>query len=136
MSEGGGGDMEREAEAVEVEAIDRLEEAETSAAADVREAEGEPGDVEVEAARERLDGIIESLLFASSAPLPIRRIVDVLNGPTAKEIKAALARLLTEYDGQSRGIQLCAVAGGYQFRTAPANADYVRALLRERPARL
>ncbi len=86
--------------------------------------------------RERLDSIVESLLFAAGAPLPLRRMVDVLNGPSAKEIKGALERLIADYDSSGRGIHLLAVAGGYQFRTAPENAEWVRMLLRERPARL
>ena len=86
--------------------------------------------------RERLDGIVESLLFAAGAPLPLRRLVDVINGPTAKEIKAAIGRLMAEYNGPGRGIHLVAVAGGFQLRSAPANAEWVRELLRERPARL
>ncbi len=86
--------------------------------------------------RERLDGIIESLLFAAGAPLPLRRMVDVLVGPTVKEIKAALERLSAEYSRPGRGIHLLAVAGGYQLRSAPAHAEWVRVLLRERPARL
>jgi segregation and condensation protein B len=86
--------------------------------------------------RERLDGIIESLLFAAGAPLSLRRLADVLEGPTAKEIKAAIGRLMAEYDRPGRGVQLLAVAGGWQLRSAPAHAAWVRALLRERPARL
>ena len=93
-------------------------------------------ELEAPPARERLDGIVESLLFAAGTPLPLRRMVEVLDGPTAKEIRASIERLVREYDGTSRGIHLVAVAGGYQFRTAPANAEYVRALLRERPSRL
>ncbi|MEO8604606.1 MAG: SMC-Scp complex subunit ScpB [bacterium] len=86
--------------------------------------------------RERLDGIIESLLFAAGAPLPLKRMVDVLAGPPAKEIKAAVERLMTDYNRDERGIHLLAVAGGFQLRSAPPNAEFVRTLLRERPARL
>jgi len=86
--------------------------------------------------RPRLDGILESLLFAAGAPLPLRRMVDLLEGPSAREIKDALARLMAEYNRPERGIHLLAVAGGYQLRSAPGNAERVRALLRERPARL
>ena len=89
-----------------------------------------------EPTREALDGIVESLLFASGAPLPMRRLVDLLDGPGVKEIKASLARLMAEYNRPERGIHLLAVAGGFQLRSAPANAERVRALLRERPARL
>src|SRR5262245_32775287 len=85
---------------------------------------------------ERLDGIVESLLFAAGAPLSLRRMVEVLDGPTAKEIKAALGRLTEEYERPGRGIHLVAVAGGFQLRSAPAHAQWVRLLLRERPARL
>src|SRR4026209_1262886 len=53
---------------------------------------------------ERLDGIVESLLFAAGTPLPLRRMVEVLDGPTAKEIRASIERLVREYDGTSRGI--------------------------------
>jgi segregation and condensation protein B len=86
--------------------------------------------------RQRLDSIVESVLFAAGTPLALRRLVDVLNGPTAKEVKESVERLVRDYEGNERGIHLVAVAGGFQFRTAPQNAEWVRALLRERPARL
>ena len=86
--------------------------------------------------RERLDGIIESLLFAAGAPVPLRRLVEILDGPSAKEIKQAIERLRRDYEGRDRGVHLIAVAGGFQLRTAPENAEWVRALLRERPPRL
>lgn len=84
----------------------------------------------------RLDSILESLLFASSTPLSLRRLVQLLEGPTAKEIMASFGRLRQLYNDGRRGLRLVEVAGGYQFRTAPENADHVRALLREKPARL
>src|SRR5215470_3210996 len=115
-------------DAVEAEVV------EAHATSSRRARELEPG--EDSAPRQRLDGIVESLLFAAGGPLPLRRMVDVLEGPTAKEIKGALERLMAEYNRPERGIHLLAVAGGYQLRSAPANAASVRALLRERPARL
>jgi len=99
-------------------------------------AEGRPTRGRSGPERTALDGIVESLLFAAGTPLPLRRLVDVLDGPTAREIKAALERLMAAYNQAGRGVHLLAVAGGYQFRSAPANAEWVRALLRERPARL
>lgn len=99
-------------------------------------AETANGNPAVPEPRQRLDSIIESILFAAGTPLPLRRIVDVLNGPTAKEVKESIERLIRDYEESERGIHLVAVAGGFQFRTAPQNAEWVRALLRERPARL
>jgi segregation and condensation protein B len=86
--------------------------------------------------RPQLDGIIESLLFAAGDPLPLRRIVEVLRGPSAKDVKAALERLMAEYNRPDRGVHVMAVAGGFQMRSASSSAEWVRALLRERPARL
>jgi segregation and condensation protein B len=43
---------------------------------------------------------------------------------------------MLEYNRDDRGIHLLAVAGGFQLRSAPPNAEWVRTLLRERPARL
>jgi len=94
------------------------------------------GTEEREDRRSRLESIIESVLFVTGAPVPLRKLVEVLKGPTTKEVKAAVASVARSYAGDDRGIHLAEVAGGYQFRTAPENAEWVRAMLRERPARL
>lgn len=89
-----------------------------------------------ESASDRLERIIESVLFASAAPVSARRLVEILAGPSSKEVQAAIKRLLQEYAPGQRGIHLREVAGGYQFRTARENAEWVRAVFREKPARL
>jgi segregation and condensation protein B len=100
------------------------------------EGAGAPLALEPPALNKRLDGIVESLLFAAGAPIPLRRLVQVLDGPPVAEVKAALGRLMEAYGSGERGIRLQQVAGGYQLRTAPENAEWVRTLLRERPPRL
>lgn len=117
-----------------VEAV--TDEAIAGAGASEAAADGGESGADVAPLGERLDGIVESLLFASGTPLALKRLVDVLEGPTAKEVKAAIERLTAEYARPGRGIELVAVAGGFQFRSAAVNAAWVRALLRERPARL
>jgi segregation and condensation protein B len=89
----------------------------------------------------RLVSIIESVLFASGAPMSVKELVEILkgprgSGPKAKEIERALTELLDEYAPGKRGIQLLQVSGGYQFRTARENAQWVRAVFRDKPARL
>lgn len=111
-------------------------ELEPAAAAGESEAASEAEAETAPSLSERLDGIVESLLFTAGAPLPLRRMVDVIGGPTAKEIKAAIERLTAEYERPGRGIHLVAVSGGFQLRSAPAHSEWVRRLLRERPARL
>jgi len=84
----------------------------------------------------RLAAIIESVLFAAATPLSLRKLVDVLEGPTIKEVQGALTYLKDQYAPGQRGIQLLEVAGGYQLRTARENASWVRAVFREKPMRL
>jgi segregation and condensation protein B len=106
---------------------------EATAATPVAEPPESSGDADSEA---RLGRILESVLFASGAPLSLKRLVELLGGPSAKEVQAALSRVRADYAPGRRGIQLHEVAGGYQFRTARENAPWVRAAFREKPARL
>jgi segregation and condensation protein B len=82
-----------------------------------------------------IKAIAESLLFASGTPLSLRRLAEVV-GVAQAEVKPALALLCEEYAVPGRGIILAEVAGGYQLRTAPEYADYVKTLVREKPNRL
>ncbi|HKA34132.1 MAG TPA: SMC-Scp complex subunit ScpB [Candidatus Binatia bacterium] len=86
--------------------------------------------------RDQLKSILESLLFASEGPLTVARLGEVIDGVERKEIAAALAEMQSEYDAAGRGFRLSEVAGGYQLRTARENADWVKKLYRDRPARM
>jgi len=105
-------------------------------------AEDESGDLPEEAAaldaarQERLGSIIESVLFAAGAPVPLRKLMEILSGPSAATIKRVMQQLAQAYEDARRGMRIVQVAGGYQFRTAPETAEWVRALVRERPIRL
>jgi segregation and condensation protein B len=100
------------------------------------QSEAVPPPSESDAVSDRLERIIESVLFAAGAPVSLRRLVEILDGPTGKEVLAAVRRLLQEYAPGRRGVQLREVAGGYQFRTARENAEWVRAVFRDKPSRL
>jgi len=86
--------------------------------------------------RDQLKSILESLLFASEGPLTVARLSEVIDGVERKEIAAALADMQSEYDAGGRGFRLSEVAGGYQLRTARENADWVKKLYHDRPARM
>ncbi len=100
------------------------------------EAEDEGASTVGESVSGRLERIVESVLFAAATPVSLRRLVEILGGPTSKEVHAAVERLKSEYATGQRGIQLREVAGGYQLRTARENAEWVRAIFREKPSRL
>ncbi len=87
-------------------------------------------------ADERLIGILESVLFACGEPITLVRIMEVVAGPTRGELRTALATLAARLEEERRGIRLVEVAGGYQFRTAPEHAEWVRRLFQQRPWRL
>jgi segregation and condensation protein B len=84
----------------------------------------------------RLAAVIESLLFAASAPVPLARLVEALDGPGRAEVLAAVEQLQAACEREGRGLRVVHVAGGFQLRTPPEHGPVVRRLLRERPPRL
>jgi segregation and condensation protein B len=81
-----------------------------------------------------LTSILESLLFAADKPLGLKQLGDLVGATDLGPVRAAVADLETMY--ATRGIQLHQVAGGWQFRTNPANAAWVQKLLATKPVRL
>jgi len=79
-----------------------------------------------------LKALVEALLFGADGPLRVERIAEVLDMEHAA-VRAVLQALAADYDTQSRGFFLQEVAGGYQLRTRPEFADYLRRLGRTRP---
>lgn len=77
-----------------------------------------------------LTSIVESLFFISDVPLTIERLCAILEEYPPGDVEAAVARLRETCDASSRGICLTEVAGGYQLRSRPENADYIRRLIR------
>jgi segregation and condensation protein B len=86
--------------------------------------------------REQIKSVIESLLFVADGPQTLQRFGEVLDGVDKQTLQDAVNELQSELDGQNRGVQLVEVAGGYQLRTAKANADWVKKFLGGRPARM
>src|SRR5262245_44870790 len=108
-----------------------------------REEQTEPKELEesAEAAAEesgskRLRSILESLLFAAGDPVTLARLQQLLPGYERRDVVRTLAELGEEYSRDERGFRLEQVAGGYQMRTSRANAEFVKALLAQRPVRL
>jgi segregation and condensation protein B len=81
-----------------------------------------------------LQSIIESLLFVADKPLSLQQLGQLLGEGDLGPVRAAVAAI--EEHQASRGIQLHAVAGGFQFRSNPQNASWVQKLLAQKPVRL
>lgn len=79
-----------------------------------------------------LKPLVEALLFGADGPLRIDRLAEVLEVDRTA-VGEVLRALQAEYDEQARGFFVQEVAGGYQLRTRPEFADYLRRLGRTRP---
>jgi segregation and condensation protein B len=79
-----------------------------------------------------LKGIVESLIFVHDHPLSLDRLALILEEHERADIRLALDELVEEYSAGERGIILAQVAGGYQMRSRPEHADYIRRLTKSK----
>jgi segregation and condensation protein B len=89
-----------------------------------------PADIDVG----RLEGIVESLLFASDRPLTVAELKRLLGERDGKKVTAAVEALAARRQGS--GVTVTSAAGGWQLRTNPEHAPWVSKLLAARPIRL
>jgi segregation and condensation protein B len=75
-----------------------------------------------------LKAILEAVLFVSSDPVPLARLVSVLGAFKMGEVEQALMELKQDLDQESRGVQLVQVAGGYRLMTKPDYAPWIKKL--------
>jgi segregation and condensation protein B len=76
--------------------------------------------------------VLEALLFASDAPVPLATLVEVLDGPPAADVTELLAELKLEYESTERGVALGEIAGGYQILSRKECAPWIDRMLRVR----
>jgi len=111
---------------------------EGSAASDAPDAPDTPDTPDAAAAAPEIDRaalkcVLESLLFVAESTISAVQLGRAVKVKSAL-VRELLAELVIEYE--PRGIALVEVAGGYQFRSAARNADYVRDFVAQRPVRL
>lgn len=82
-----------------------------------------------------LKAIVEGLLFVAEVPVTLDRFSELLPEYGRSDIREILDALIAEYSTPERGINLVQVANGYQFRSAPYTADYLKRLHRAKPFR-
>jgi segregation and condensation protein B len=102
------------------------------------EGAGEPEAGEEEDAsrvpREQLEGVVESLLFASDKPLAIKDLLELTHETDPAVMAQAIEALRARREGS--GVEVAEIAGGYSLRTRVAYAPWVSKLLAGRPVRL
>lgn len=80
--------------------------------------------------------IAEALILASPEPIPLARLAKLIPDCTPSKARTLVADLNADYVAQQRAFEICEVAGGYQLRTHPEFASYLRQLQQTRPLRL
>jgi segregation and condensation protein B len=98
------------------------------------ESESKKGSNEVENGQWK--AVIESLIFVAESPLSLERIKEVLGVVSKKDLQHLLAELVEEYQHAERGLILTEVAEGYQFRTRPEHAEWIKRLKKSKPLAL
>jgi segregation and condensation protein B len=74
--------------------------------------------------------IIEALLFASVEPVPAGKLAQAAEIKEDEVVKVA-SLLNEQYEKEGRAFRILKISGGYQFRTLPELADYIRSLGRQ-----
>lgn len=133
-------DEEEPAEALEAKA-DGSESSESDADVEGTELESfESADIEDKEfiEDERVESIVESILFASDKPVSLATMKQAFSGTSvkSKHIKKAIENLKVEYAGSLRGVTLEEVSSGYQLRTKVDNVDYLKRMIKARPFKL
>ena len=90
---------------------------------------------------EELKPIVDSLIFASETPLSttkIKEIIDEVSNEQVpmKDIRDTIEEINRDNRDTQRGFYLQEVAGGYQFRTRPNYAQWVKKIKKVKPFRL
>ena len=86
--------------------------------------------------REQERRIVEAIILAASEPIAPARIAAVLPSCNPSQVRAIVDELNAEYAEQRRAFEIWEVAGGYQLRSLPEFAPYLRQIQTTRPLRL
>ena len=79
---------------------------------------------------------MEAIILAASEPIAPARIAAVLPSCNPSQVRAIVDELNAEYAEQRRAFEIWEVAGGYQLRSLPEFAPYLRQIQTSRPLRL
>lgn len=75
--------------------------------------------------------ILEAILLASTEPLSIKKIGDVM-GLDERDARILMDDLCKDYESPGRGLAIMELAGGFVLTTRPEYAEYVDRLLQPR----
>jgi len=81
----------------------------------------------------QIKAIIEALIFIAETPVSIDQIREVLGDVAKKDLQRIIGEMAEEYNRAPRGFNLIEVGNGYQFRTRPEYAEWVKKFKKIKP---
>ena len=81
---------------------------------------------------QEIKAIIENLLFVSSDPLPLKRIIQTIDDASSKDVTRALFELQFEYKNGKRGLEIQEIANGFMITTQAKYGYYIKKLYKNR----
>ncbi len=82
---------------------------------------------------ERLAAIVEALIFVADEPIPTKLLAEILE-EDRDAVEAAVESLTSRYNERKSGLQVRAIAGGWQISTRTEYHEEVRQFLKTRPS--
>lgn len=76
--------------------------------------------------------VVEAVLFAADAPLPLSRIVSIVGVGTARDVRKHIESLNAKYEASGSAFRIDNIAGGYQMLSLPRYNTWVRRLKQSR----
>ena len=86
--------------------------------------------------KREIKSIIEALIFAADQPLSIERMAGVLEAEEKPLIREAVNELVNDYKERTGGIYIEKVAGGFQLRTVPVHAPWIKRLFKSQAQKI
>lgn len=86
--------------------------------------------------KEELTKIMEGILFVSGRVLTLSTLYKAVPDAKKREVREVIKDLMEKYGNESRGFHLEEINKGFQFRSDPITAPFIREMLKARPTRL
>jgi segregation and condensation protein B len=86
--------------------------------------------------REQQRRLVEAVILASPEPVSAQRIAGLVPRCNPSQVRALVKELNAEYLESRRAFEIWEIAGGYQLRSLPEFAPYLKQLQTTRPLRL
>ena len=86
--------------------------------------------------REQQRRVVEALILGAPEPIAPARIAAVLPRCNPSQVRALVDELNAEYASSGRAFEIWEVASGYQLRTLPEFAPWLKQVQKTRPLRL